>query len=201
MPEDAVELLDRTRRAVVRQDAILTALTRFARAASAQLDLQTTDLVPPVRAMVAEYVRRHPERTVKLECPDHVVVTADPAILHVALENLVSNALKFSHGRDVAVLEFGIQGDRRPPVVFLRDNGVGFEPAYTHKLFKPFQRLHDERVFAGTGLGLTTVQRVVRLHGGRVWAEAEPDRGATFYFTLAPEAVGARPPAHLELDA
>lgn len=199
MPEDALELLDRTRRAVVRQDGILSALTRFARTASAQLDLQTTDLVPAFRALVAEYVRRHPGRLVHLTAPEHVVVTADPAILHVALENLVSNALKFSQGRDVAELTFGVLTDRRPPTFFLRDNGVGFAPEYAHKLFKPFQRLHDERAFPGTGLGLTTVQRVVRLHGGRVWAEAAPDAGATFYFTLAPDS-GAGLPSASEID-
>ncbi len=87
----------------------------------------------------------------------------------------------------MAELDFGVLADHHPPVFYLRDNGVGFEPAFSHKLFKPFQRLHDERAFPGTGLGLTTVQRVVRLHGGRVWAEAQPDVGATFFFTLAPE--------------
>jgi signal transduction histidine kinase len=80
-----------------------------------------------------------------------------------------------------------ITASRTPPAYFVRDNGVGFDPAYKDKLFKPFQRLHDERSYAGTGLGLTTVQRVVRLHGGRVWADATPDAGAVFSFTLAPE--------------
>jgi hypothetical protein len=201
MPEDAFELLERTRRAVVRQDAILTALTRFARTASAQLDLQPTDLAPAIRGLVAEYVRRHPGRDVRLTLPDALVVTADPAILHVALENLVSNALKFSQGRPTAELEFGVHADRQPPVFFLRDNGVGFAPEFAHKLFKPFQRLHDERAFPGTGLGLTTVQRVVRLHGGRVWAEAVPEEGATFSFTLAPEPGAGHPGPLVEADA
>lgn len=187
MNADGLDLLERTRRAVLRQDAILTALTRFARTASSQVDVHTIDLTPVVRQLMDDLHRQAPHRSLKLVVPRHLPALADPGILQVALENLLSNAWKFTAERPVAEIEVGVDTSRAPPVYFVRDNGVGFDANYSHKLFKPFQRLHDERAYAGTGLGLTTVQRVVRLHGGRVWADAAPDAGAVFSFTLAPE--------------
>lgn len=187
MNPEGLELLERTRRAVLRQDAILTALTRFARTASSQVEVQPVDLAPVVRQIVEDLRRQSPRRAVHLKVPEHLPAAADASILQVALENLLSNAWKFTEGRPTTEIEVGVDAHHVPPVYFVRDNGVGFDPAYKDKLFKPFQRLHDERSYAGTGLGLTTVQRVVRLHGGRVWADAAPDAGAVFSFTLAPE--------------
>ncbi len=187
MTADGLDLLERTRRAVLRQDDILTALTRFARTASSQVELRPVDLAPVVRQIVEDLHRQAPRRAVHLHVPEHLPAMADPSILPVALENLLSNAWKFTAERPVTELEVGMDTSRTPPAYFVRDNGVGFDPAYKDKLFKPFQRLHDERLYAGTGLGLTTVQRVVRLHGGRVWADAALESGAVFSFTLAPE--------------
>lgn len=112
---------------------------------------------------------------------------ADPSLLRQVLDNLFVNALKFSAPRETPVIEFGGEVRGSEAVFWVKDNGVGFDPAHADKLFQPFQRLHDAREFPGTGIGLAIVQRIVRLHGGRVWAESRPDQGAAFYFSLPTE--------------
>ncbi len=114
---------------------------------------------------------------------DGLFAQADEMLLHVVIENLLSNALKFSSKREQARIEFGCLASE-PPTFFVRDNGIGFDMAYAGRLFSPFQRLHPPEEFPGTGIGLATIQRIINRHGGRVWAESTPEQGATFYFTL-----------------
>jgi light-regulated signal transduction histidine kinase (bacteriophytochrome) len=102
----------------------------------------------------------------------------------VVMENLLGNAWKYTCNKETPVIEFGMTEFDGRPACFVRDNGVGFDMAKADKLFVPFQRLHDKPEFAGFGIGLATVQRIIQRHGGRIWAEGGPDRGATFYFTL-----------------
>jgi light-regulated signal transduction histidine kinase (bacteriophytochrome) len=100
-------------------------------------------------------------------------------------QNLLGNALKYSRGRSKTIIEIGnIQDGGRAPVIFVRDNGVGFDMKYAAKLFEVFQRMHKESEFEGTGVGLATVNRIIQKHGGSIWAETEVDKGATFFFTL-----------------
>jgi light-regulated signal transduction histidine kinase (bacteriophytochrome) len=124
-------------------------------------------------------------RNIKWKISPLPVVQGDPALLRQVLANLFSNAVKYSRDRDPAIIEIGHAGEEDGRVIiFVRDNGAGFDMNYVHKLFGVFQRLHRADEFEGTGIGLATVRRVITRHGGRVWGEAAPGKGATFYFTL-----------------
>jgi light-regulated signal transduction histidine kinase (bacteriophytochrome) len=127
---------------------------------------------------------RQPERSVEFSVEPGLTAWGDPRLVNVALQNLIENAWKFSGPRPIARIEFGKTETAGESAYFVRDNGVGFDMAYVHKLFGAFQRLHSTSEFPGTGIGLAIVQRSVLRHGGRVWAEAQPGEGATFYFTL-----------------
>jgi light-regulated signal transduction histidine kinase (bacteriophytochrome) len=125
------------------------------------------------------------ERKIDWHIGDLPVVSGDGAMLRIVLENLISNALKFTRLRQEARIEIGSLPDQgSETVIFVRDNGVGFDMAYADKLFGVFQRLHRVDEFEGTGIGLATVRRIITRHGGRTWAESEPDQGAAFFFTL-----------------
>jgi light-regulated signal transduction histidine kinase (bacteriophytochrome) len=129
---------------------------------------------------------------VRLSVEPDMTVHADSRLLRIAVENLLDNAWKYTGLRPDAEISVGAQKHGPEPVYFVKDNGVGFDMAYAGRLFGPFQRLHNESQFQGHGIGLVTVQRILARHGGRIWAEAEVNRGATFFFTLE----GAAPAAH-----
>ena len=105
-------------------------------------------------------------------------------LLRMALENLIGNAWKFTKERECARIEFGVMQQNSKTIYYVRDNGTGFDMKYVDKIFNPFQRLDNAKAFSGTGIGLTSVKRIVHRHGGEIWAEGTFDKGATFYFTL-----------------
>jgi signal transduction histidine kinase len=153
-----------------------------------RIDLQRipVDLSAMASHVADELRTAEPHRRARIDIAPNLLAQGDPRLLRVMLQNLFHNAWKFSSTRPQAHIEIGQlanNGDGTP-VYFVRDDGVGFEMAYAHKLFGAFQRLHTTAEFPGTGVGLATVQRVVHRHGGRVWAEGKPGHGATFYFTL-----------------
>ena len=123
-------------------------------------------------------------RQVELRIDDLSACQADPALVKQVLINLLSNALKYSRRRPQAIIQVGCQEINGGLAYFVKDNGVGFNMRYVDKIFMVFQRLHSSDDYEGTGVGLAIVQRIIQRHGGRVWAEAEVDKGATFYFTL-----------------
>ena len=137
-----------------------------------------------VNEVVAELKAECEGRQVEWKIGSLPFVECDPALMKQVFQNLLSNAVKFTRPRSPAIIEVGQKDQEGTPVLFVRDNGVGFNMKYSEKLFGVFQRLHRPEDFEGTGVGLATVQRIIQKHGGRIWAEAELDKGATFYFTL-----------------
>jgi light-regulated signal transduction histidine kinase (bacteriophytochrome) len=145
---------------------------------------EDVDLSALAENITGDLQREQPERRVKVSITPALVVNGDVRLLRIALWNLLSNAWKFTSKREDAQIEFSAQEQDGKQVFFVRDNGVGFDMDHAGKLFGAFQRLHTEREFPGTGIGLATVQRVLQKHGGRVWAEGTLGKGATFYFSL-----------------
>ncbi len=176
--------LGRVRAAAQRMAELIDDLLHLARVTRAELRPEVVDLSALAEAAADQLQKSAPGRAVELVIRPGIRGRGDRRLLQIALENLLGNAWKFTAGRDPARIEFGITEADGQPAYFVRDNGVGFDMAYAGKLFGAFQRLHGAQEFEGTGIGLATVQRIVHRHGGRVWAEAAVDRGATFYFTL-----------------
>jgi light-regulated signal transduction histidine kinase (bacteriophytochrome) len=136
------------------------------------------------RSIAADLESRDPGRGVEFRVTADARTYGDPNLLLAALANLLDNAWKFTGQAEHPAVEFGAQFVDGPPVFFVKDNGAGFDMSTAQKLFTPFQRLHSASQFEGSGIGLATVDRIIRRHGGRVWAEAEAGRGATFFFTV-----------------
>ena len=162
-------------------------LLKLSRVTRSELRWQAVDLSVIARDVAAGMAQREPDRKVEVFIESGTVVQGDPQLLRLAMENLLGNAFKFTSKKAGARIEFGRERDGNEPVYYVRDNGAGFDQAYVGKLFGAFQRLHAERDFPGTGIGLATVQRILRRHGGRIWAEGQTDQGATFCFTLGKE--------------
>lgn len=189
LTESSQGLLERAVRAVERMDAHIDALQRLALLVHARVVRRRLDLAALARARFERLSAAAPRpegHRIWFRAPSRLPAEGDPDLLQGALDHLLDNALKFSAPRPEAHVELGVLADAEPPVYFLRDDGVGFDTAFSDKLFRPFQRLHRADEFAGLGIGLACAQRIVRLHGGEMWAEAEPGRGACFFFTLGP---------------
>jgi light-regulated signal transduction histidine kinase (bacteriophytochrome) len=177
--------LRRVRNAAQRMGELIDALLSLSRVRSGRVALGEVDLSALARRAAADLMSGDPERAVQLKVGDGLVVEADEALLAIVVENLLSNAWKFTAGESEARIEVGVEKREGRPVFFVRDNGCGFAPAYANKLFTPFQRLHAADEYPGTGIGLATVARVLERMGGSYWAEARPGEGAAFFFTLA----------------
>ncbi len=181
---EGLEHLRRIRAASARMAELIDGLLRLSRVARGEIGRAPVDLTRMVRQIGARLKEAHPERPVDLVVDEGLVAEGDSHLLGAALENLLTNAWKFTGKCADPRVEVHKRLEDGRPVFFVRDNGAGFEQAYAHKLFGAFQRLHATKDFDGTGIGLATVHRIVERHGGRIWAEGEVGRGATFYFTL-----------------
>jgi hemerythrin-like metal-binding protein/PAS domain S-box-containing protein len=177
--------LARIHRGVRRMDLLIEALLSLSRLSQQPMQSRRIDLTALVRRLCNDLATAEPQRRVEFRLANDVTAYATPDLLRVALQNLLGNAWKFTAHASPAVIEFGTeQTAEAEPAFFVRDNGVGFDMTYAQKLFAPFQRLHSEQEYQGTGIGLATVRRIIQRHGGRIWTVAEPGHGATFYFTL-----------------
>lgn len=184
---DAARYLHLVRSSTERMGHLIEDLLAFARVGRQPLSRQSVAVADLVRQAFEDQGAEHEGRRIEFSVGELPACSADPALLRQVFVNLLSNALKFTRPREVAVVEVGSRtlGNGGGDVVyFVKDNGAGFDMRYADKLFGVFQRLHREDEFEGTGVGLATVERIIGRHGGRIWAEAEPDKGATFSFTL-----------------
>jgi len=182
--EKGRQYLQRVRADTQRMGRLIDDLLLLSRVTRGTIQRSRVDLTAIAQSVAARLREAEPERRVEFAAQPGLTAQGDARLLDIVLFNLLDNAWKFSRGRPLARVEFGRTEIDSRPAFFVRDNGVGFDMIYAQKLFGAFQRMHKASEFPGTGIGLATVQRVIQRHGGRVWAEAQVDRGATFYFTL-----------------
>jgi len=184
LDEQAKDFLERIRTSCHRMSQLIDDLLNLSHVSRAVMQSESVDLSALVKSLADQLRLEQPERMVEFVIAPDVHALGDSRLLSIALENLLRNAWKFTSRTPRAVIEFGVLQREERPLYFIRDNGAGFDMMYADKLFKPFQRLHTSSAFPGTGIGLAIVQRIVRRHGGTVSAEGQPEKGATFFFTL-----------------
>ena len=178
------DYLQRVRAASIRMGELIDALLGLSRITRSEIYRENTNLSEMAKEFIEELQEAEPERQVEISITPELIANCDPRLLRAVLENLISNAWKFTGKKPIAKIEFGAIESDGEPAYFVRDNGAGFDKTYGDKLFGAFQRLHSSEDFKGIGIGLATVKRIIHRHGGSVWAEGEVDKGATFYFTL-----------------
>ncbi|MGE5657692.1 MAG: sensor histidine kinase, partial [Actinomycetota bacterium] len=211
--EDCFEHLDdfgkdylrRVRVAAKRMGELIDDLLQLSRLTRSELKQEKVDLSAIATNIASNLQATQPKRSVQWILPPGITATGDARLLKVVLENLLSNAWKYTSKHPTARIEFGLLAEEKfraqaektdllfspsGPIYFVRDDGAGFDMAYANKLFGAFQRLHTTSEFEGTGIGLATVQRIIHRHGGQIWGEASVERGATFYFTLSNARLG-----------
>jgi signal transduction histidine kinase len=182
--DKARHYLSRVREAAKRMGELVDDLLDLSRVARSPIHCERIELSEIASDVLRRLQASQPNRSVDCTIESDLFVTADRRLLTIVLENLLGNAWKFTEKTERARIEVGFVRTRDETAVFVRDNGAGFEPAHARRLFVPFQRLHAAGEYEGTGIGLATVQRIINRHGGRIWADAAPQRGATFFFTL-----------------
>jgi PAS domain S-box-containing protein len=170
---------------------LIESLLSLARISQSDIRREHVDLSALAREVSRQLQTTQPERRVDIQIADGLTCDGDGRLLGIAFANLLGNSWKFTGKRPDPRIEFGVASDQQQHPFFVRDNGAGFDMAFAEKLFGVFQRLHSGSEFEGTGIGLATVQRIIRRHGGRIWADAAPEHGATFYFTVGEKVLHA----------
>lgn len=184
LDEQGRDYLNRVCEASKHMGQLIDDLLKLSRATRSEMKREPVDLSAIAQRIASELQKSQPERRVEFANQEGLTTEGDARLLGIVLENLLSNAWKFTGKQEHARIEFGVEERDGRPAFYMRDNGAGFDMAYVNKLFTPFQRLHAPTEFPGTGIGLATVQRIIHRHGGRVWAEGEVGKGATFYFQI-----------------
>ncbi len=178
------DYLHRVRRGVQKMTQLIEDMLNLSRVSRDEMNIRQVNLSDMAKEIANDLRNSDPDRNVEFVIQDEIIANADERLIQSVLENLIGNAWKFTSKCPTAHIEFVTQQQDEKPVYFVRDNGAGFNMKYADKLFGTFQRLHDYKEFPGTGIGLATVQRIIHRHGGKVWAEGEVKKGATFYFTI-----------------
>jgi PAS domain S-box-containing protein len=179
------DYLTRIKTATRRMADLIEDMMQLSRITRMEMNIEKVNLTLIARSVMSELQKSQPQRHVEISIADSLEDTADLRLMRIVLDNLLSNAWKFTERQAKAKIEFGLwKTEGRVKTYFIRDNGAGFDMAYSDKLFAPFQRLHADDEFPGTGIGLATVRRIINRHGGKVWAEGEIDKGASFYFSI-----------------
>jgi light-regulated signal transduction histidine kinase (bacteriophytochrome) len=184
LDEKSRDHLRRVLAAAARMNELIDALLELSRISRSELGRHRVDITAISHAVVDELRRRDVTRRLRCTIAPDLVVEADGRLVRIVLENLIGNAWKFTSKSPDPHVEVGAERRDSEVIYFVRDNGAGFDMAHVDRLFTPFQRLHGAREYAGTGIGLATVRRIIERHGGRIWATSEPGQGATFCFTL-----------------
>lgn len=182
--EETIREFEIIRTSVKQMGQLITDLLAFSRLGKRSLSVARVDVAEIIREIWQELMAINPERSMTLKLNALPSCFADRALLRQVIGNILSNVIKFSQMKDEAVIKAGALEEPDETVYFIRDNGVGFDMTYKNKLFRIFQTLHDRKRYEGTGVGMAIAHRIITRHGGPIWAEGEPDRGATFYFTL-----------------
>jgi PAS domain S-box-containing protein len=184
LSENESECLERVINAGIKLSQMIDEILELSRITRCDLVFETVDMTAIANDILCSLRESEPDRNVQCKVEKDMLVKGDSHLLEVVLLNLLENAWKYTSKKSEAMIEFGSNEVKGNRIYFVKDNGVGFDMKYQSRLFKPFSRLYTDRDFEGTGIGLATVQRILQRHGGQIWVTAEPDRGATFLFTL-----------------
>jgi PAS domain S-box-containing protein len=200
IPVEAIRYLDRILEAATRMGQLIDDLLNLARIGRQELKREKKQMAGLVKQVMAELPAEAQERSIEWRIEPLPEMNCDPGLMKLVFANLLANAVKFTRKQPMAVIEVGTRSTEGQLTIFVRDNGVGFDPRYADKLFGVFQRLHRQEDFEGTGIGLVTVQRIIRRHGGEIWAESQVDAGTTFFFTLGPLSQTSEEPRSTEVE-
>jgi light-regulated signal transduction histidine kinase (bacteriophytochrome) len=181
---EAVSKFDIIRSNTEKMGQLIDDLLSFSRLGKAELSRRMVDMNLLVREVLEELEAANPDRNITFKIDPLPQLMVDQHLMKQVWSNLLANAVKFTRNRDVALIEVGVRTEQNDNICFIRDNGAGFDMKYHDKMFGVFQRLHLTSEYEGTGVGLAIVQRIIHRHGGRIWAQGEVDKGATFYFSL-----------------
>ncbi|MDJ0833827.1 MAG: ATP-binding protein [Gammaproteobacteria bacterium] len=185
LDEQGQAYLQRIRKAAGHMSLLIEDLLQLARTTQVPMTYRTVDLTDMAQKIIRELADNQPQREVEVKIEDGLTIRADPTLMKIALDNLLGNAWKYTNKQPRARIEFGCCEKEGDEAFYIKDNGAGFDMRHADKLFGSFQRLHKTSEYEGTGIGLATVQRIIHRHGGRIWGEAELNKGASFFFTIS----------------
>ena len=184
LDKQGTDYLNRVRKAAQRMAQLIDDILLLSRVSRHKLSIKPANLSQIAEESAASLKELYPERDVEIKIEPNMETNADRGLLRIVMDNLLENAWKYTSKKDHAAIEFGSKRENGRAIYYVKDNGVGFDMGYVQKLFGAFQRLHGIDEFPGTGIGLAKVKRIIDRHGGNVWAESRPGKGATFYFSL-----------------